>query len=151
MKVLKQNGMHILLDDEDFFRCEEHKWTLGQYGLTLATRIGDRFVTIGRFVLQYDGELEVDHKDRNCFNNQKSNLRYATRSQNGMNRRIQDNNTSGFKGVVWNKRMNRWQSQIHLNKKCIYLGCFESPIEAAKVYNNAAIKYHGEFACLNSF
>lgn len=88
-----------------------------------------------------------DHKDRDIHNNTNENLRLATYSQNQMNRGLQKNNTWGFKGLKRYK--NKWNVGIQVNGKSIYVGRFVDKIEAAKAYNTAAIKYHGEFAVLN--
>jgi hypothetical protein len=58
-------------------------------------------------------------------------------------------NTSGFKGVIWHKQSKKWYARITLNYKRIDLGLFKDKIQAAIAYNEAAIKYHGEFARLN--
>jgi hypothetical protein len=57
--------------------------------------------------------------------------------------------TSTFKGVCRGKNSKKWSSQIYKKNKKINLGLFTAEIEAAKAYNEAAIKYHGEFARLN--
>jgi len=91
---------------------------------------------------------EVDHEDRDGLNNRRSNLRIATRSQNGMNRKINKNNTSGYKGVYWHKQHQKWCAQIKINNKKIHLGYFDNKIDAVKARDEAAKKYHGEFARL---
>lgn len=66
------------------------------------------------------------------------------------NRRIlATNNTSGFKGVTWNKRASKWQSSIEKNEKYIYLGLYVSLEDAAKAYDKAAKELFGDFAQLN--
>ena len=93
--------------------------------------------------------LLPDHKDRNGLNNTRENLRYATEAQNLQNRGMPKNNTSGYKGVMWCENKNKWRVQIKANNKRISLGYYSCIIKAAKAYNKAAIKYHGEFAVLN--
>jgi hypothetical protein len=60
------------------------------------------------------------------------------------------NNTSGFKGVTWDKSRSKWKAHIHIERKIKNLGRFDSPEEAAIAYNEAALKYFGEFAFLNT-
>ena len=78
------------------------------------------------------------------------NLRTATQTQNNRNRRKFNLPTkSKYKGVYWKQPIKKWVAQIGVNKKIIHLGCFKKQKAAAKAYDKAAKKYHGEFACLN--
>lgn len=101
---------------------------------------------LGRVLVK--GEY-VDHKDNDSLNNLRSNLRLATNAQNLANRGAPASNTSGYKGVLWRARMHKWEASIKTNGKRIYLGCFKNILDAARAYNEAALKYHGEFARLN--
>ncbi len=95
-----------------------------------------------------DGE-EIDHKDGDKLNCLEDNLRVCSSTQNKQNRKKLNNNTSGDTGVYWHKQNKRWIAQITVNKEHIYLGSFITKEEAIKAYNDAAIKYFGEFAVLN--
>lgn len=90
---------------------------------------------------------QVDHIDGNPLNNKRNNLRICNQSQNMMNITRNVEKTSKHKGV-W-RDGNRWCSKIQKEKKVIWLGSFSSETEAALAYNEAARKYHGEFAVLN--
>ena len=100
-------------------------------------------------VLYMTGEMpaEVDHVDRNPSNNQWTNLRVCTRSQNRCNRPKTVKNTSGFKGVHWDRLSKKWRAQIGLYGKIKHLGRFATREEAAKAYERAAKTLHGEFVC----
>lgn len=89
----------------------------------------------------------IDHIDHNRRNNRIENLREATRSQNCWNR-IEDNGNG--KGVTLRpEKIGRpWQAQIQYDNKKKHLGFFPTKEEAAEAYRQAAIQYHGEFACL---
>lgn len=94
----------------------------------------------------------VDHINRELLDNRKSNLRLCTRTENNHNMKLSKRNKSGAKGVyVQSKKFLR--VSIMVNRKNIYLGTFpntpEGFVEAKTAYNNAAIKYYGEFAYIN--
>lgn len=91
----------------------------------------------------------VDHINRNPLDNRRANLRPATKSQNNMNRCGRRGTSSKYKGVSWYKAKKCWRAMIQTEKKNIFLGYFESEVEAAMVYDEAARKYHGEFAYQN--
>lgn len=93
-------------------------------------------------------DFDVDHKDHDLDNNDISNLRLCSRSQNQWNR-IPGRGSSKYKGVCQRSNGNMWQAFIGLNNKRIFLGSFEDEVEAAIAYNNAAIKYFGEYARIN--
>lgn len=91
----------------------------------------------------------LDHINCQPADNRVENLRPADSSSNGANRPIPKNNRSGFKGVVFRAKTKKWQALIKHNMKPIHLGYFTSPIDAAKAYNDAAIKLFGQFANIN--
>lgn len=91
----------------------------------------------------------IDHEDTNKSNNRFSNLRPANQSQNMGNRGKQKNNTSGFKGVYYDKANDKWAATIMVNKRGIGLGRFATREEAATAYDEAAKKFFGEFARTN--
>lgn len=90
--------------------------------------------------------LEADHEDSNPSNNRWSNLRDATRSQGLMNTRKRSDNTSGYKGVRFEKRRNHWIAEIEAHGRRHYIGAYPTP-EAAKLARDAAADLlHGDFA-----
>ena len=92
----------------------------------------------------------ADHINHNGLDNRKANLRLATRTQNIWHRKkFKKPSRSQYKGVDWANDMKRWRARIRVNGKRIYIGSFENEIDAAKAYDNAAKKYHREFAVLN--
>ena len=94
--------------------------------------------------------FEIDHKDGNPSNNNPSNLRYSTHSQNMQNQRKQNRITSSkYKGVSWSKQHSKWKSYIKHNGKLIYLGYSKTEFEAAKKYDRKARELFGEFSKCN--
>jgi hypothetical protein len=87
----------------------------------------------------------IDHIDRIANNNILSNLRWTNPSNNQGNRCMSINNKSGYKGVHWDSKGNKWIASIV--KK--YIGTFTNKEDAARAYNTAAIEKFGEFACIN--
>lgn len=88
----------------------------------------------------------IDHSDGNPLNNKIENLRKATNAQNIMNAKISTNNTSGFKGVEWNKRLKKWTVRIQIDGKRKYFGCYKDIDYARFVSDAMRYKYHKEFA-----
>jgi hypothetical protein len=87
-----------------------------------------------------------DHIDGNGFNNQRSNIRRATKSQNMQNRGAQKNNTSGYKGVYFYESKNKYTATIGLNGKTIHLGYFRTAELAHEAYSKKANELHENFA-----
>jgi len=94
------------------------------------------------------GDNLIDHIDGNPFNNKFANLRLATHRQNQCNQRRRSDNTSGLKGVHWNKERRKWVAQISRNGKIIPLGRYATKEQAHAAYCQAVYKFNGEFACL---
>lgn len=88
-----------------------------------------------------------DHENHDTLDNRDSNLRIATRQQNAANCIRRRNNSTGFKGVSFDKRAGKWLSVIRVARKRIYLGSFPIPEDAHAAYCEAAKKHFGEFAC----
>lgn len=88
----------------------------------------------------------IDHINGVRSDNRLANLRLATNSQNQANRRRWPKNTSGMKGVCWNKKSNAWQAGIKVNGRSIHLGLHPTREAASAAYAQAASQYFGEFS-----
>jgi hypothetical protein len=92
---------------------------------------------------------QVDHINRCKLDNRRANLRAATNRQNLGNMGLLRSNTSGFRGVSWRKRRQKWEASISVDGRNIFLGHFTDKAEAARAYDDAAKRSFGEFARLN--
>lgn len=90
-------------------------------------------------------EKGLDHIKGIRSDNRICKLRPATHQQNSLNKGKKINNTSGYKGVSWDKTANKWRAQAMINKKSYYLGAFKTPKLASNAYQKFAKKHHGEF------
>jgi hypothetical protein len=113
--------------------------------------INDRRHLLHRLIFLYHhgyltSGMEIDHIDGNTSNNRIENLREVTHTQNQQNGKIHSNNTSGVKGVLWDKKARRWRSNIRIGGKQKYLGLHITLEEAAAAVKEAREKYHGEYA-----
>jgi hypothetical protein len=147
-----------LVDDADFELLAQFKWHAWQppkshtfyaaRGLTLPN--GKRGISyMHREILAVAAGIEVDHKDGNGINNQRSNLRPSTRRQNSYNQVGWRQSTSKFKGVSTARNSTKWRARIMIDGKEQYLGSFDNEIDAARAYDIAAREHFGEYAHLN--
>lgn len=144
----KNKGKYFAqVDDEDYDFLMQWKWQLIKEGGTVyAIRKGA--VRMHRVILGLtDPKILVDHKDHNGLNNQRSNIRPCSHAQNGMNKKPRG--TSKYLGVSFNRAWKYWAAAICINNKIKSLGSFKIEEDAARAYDEAAKKYHGEFANLN--
>jgi hypothetical protein len=158
MKEIKLNsGKIAIVDDADFDFINQWKWSCRStkrwfcYAMRqewLGTNETKRFqhILMHRLILNAPREMEVDHIDGNPLNNQRSNLRLVTPSQNACNVPRRCDNHSGYKGVGWSKIVGKWRARIMKEGKTRYLGYFDNVEDAAAAYVEAAKKLHGVFA-----
>ncbi len=135
------------IDADDFDKIKNYCWRESKARKTdiakrICTSIDNQIV----YMHQIIGFKGCDHEDRNELNNRKYNLRPCTNSQNGANRNLQQNNTSGIIGVYWNSDRARWVAQIQCGQIRKTLGYFIQKEDAIKSRLNAEIKYFGEFS-----
>ena len=102
-------------------------------------------LTAEAFLLNPENKPFVDHIDNDKHNNKLINLRFATRQENGQNQKLSCKNTSGTKGVHWNKKAMKWTAQICINGKSIHLGSFINKEDAINIRIQRAKNEFGEF------
>lgn len=93
--------------------------------------------------------FEVDHIDRNKFNNRNNNLRIVSRSENIANMGLNIKNTTGLKGVYYVVKLGRWQTKIRFGDKQYSLGYYKSKYDAARAYDTEKIRLYGNVAATN--
>jgi len=145
-----------ILDVEDYYKFANIGWALGGYKKNfyavggIKNKNGEfEIVRLHRAIMNPPKRRVVDHRNGNGLDNRRENLRIATKSQNACNNRKRRNSTSRFIGVYFHKWHGLWVASIWYRGKKIWLGQFESEIEAAKAYDRSALKYRKEFARLN--
>lgn len=145
-------GKFAVVDDEDYEVLSCYKWSAstGKGKKWYAVRMGDyKLILMHRQIMNPPKGLEVDHIDSDGLNNARNNLRVVTHRQNIMGKKKHKNTASKYRGVIWNKSRNRWNAQIKVNYKGIYLGSSKIQEEAAKMYDIASIKYFGIYGKTN--
>ncbi|MCJ7777106.1 MAG: HNH endonuclease [Sedimentisphaerales bacterium] len=156
-KIYLGESEWAILDPQDYYSFGNFKWSLGGNGKKFYATRGVKnengeikIVRLHRQIIEAPDGLLVDHRNGNGLDNRRTNLRIATQSQNMQNRQKRKNSTSRFIGVWLVKDKDLWESRITYQGKRIWLGRFKSETDAARAYDNAARKYHGEFARLNN-
>jgi len=151
-------GKFALVDDALFDELNKFKWCADKrrntfYAIRRKRGVGGQVSCyMHREIFLLLGEpipKQVDHWDTNGLNNQRENLRSATESQNKQNCHARSSNTSGYKGVYWHTKSEKWCAQAKLNGQNIYLGIWDTPEKAARAYDRFAYKHYGDFSRLN--
>ena len=139
-------GQLAIVDDWWYEELNQYKWNYdGKYASTTIKQIKFR---MHRIILGSTSYV-VDHINHDTLDNREENLRICNKTQNGANRGKQQNNTSGYKGVTWNKHAGKWLAQIKKDQKSYYLGIYDDAQDAARAYDVRSRMLFGEFAILN--
>jgi hypothetical protein len=154
-------GQNAIVDTADYNWLNQWNWSALPHrsGKFYAMRNGYtkgkkncETILMHRVILGCKDDELGDHKDHNTLNNRKSNLRITNYVGNGRNSVKKSTNTTGFRGItsyITRRNIKRWVARIRDGKTNSYIGCYESAKEAAKAYDEAAKRIHGEFASLN--
>ena len=130
MKRIKlTQGKFAVVDDENYEYLNQFSWYVTSNGYARRTiRRGkkNQYIRMHNEIIGTQKNKETDHINRNKLDNRKDNLRIVTRSENSLNKDLQKNNTSGYKGISWNKKEKKWYSCIKINEKTVSLGRYKS-------------------------
>ncbi len=150
-------GMAAIVDAEDAPIVNKYRWyaakspsTHNYYAYTSPMRDGKKLhISMSRLIMNAPKDKFVDHRDGNTLDNRKGNLRLATTAQNNRNRqRMNPQNTSGFNGVFWERKVNKWRVQVSIHNKRHHVGVFETLPDAVEAQRRASLEFYGEFSPL---
>lgn len=140
-----------LIDDGDLALVDGRRWSMASGYARHSELVNGKWVVVfmHRLITGASPDQHVDHANRNRLDNRRANLRFATRSQNGANRKVSRNNTSGYVGVGRRRDSGKWQARLCVEGTRLHLGIFHDVADAARAYDAAALEHFGEFAALN--
>lgn len=165
IKIIDDNNNYAVSDNGDVYNLnfgkklkpfvvgkpDKQYYAVSLYNDGIVTRLKNHRLVALAFIYNDQPEFKtmVDHKDGNKLNNNVSNLRWSTSSQNSQNMSKPQNTSSRWKGVHWNKHKEKWQARITYDGTLKHLGYFHNEAEAARKYDEHAKEKFGEFAKLN--
>lgn len=141
-----------IVDDDMYEYLSKWSWFLSTDGYAVRwNKIGDKYklIFMHREVANTQKGKITDHINRNKLDNRSENLRVCSHSQNNSNTKIFSTNTSGYRGVSWNKNQEKWLVYVSFEGKNYYVGSFNNKEKAAKAWNKVALELKGEYASLN--
>jgi hypothetical protein len=147
-------GKKAIVSDCDYGYLRQWKWYFFKSGrggyAKRTTKVPRQCVLMHKVIAERKGiQGEVDHRNRNKLDNQRRNLRPATRGQNVTNSDLRSDNSTGYRRVYWAEWAGKYRAYITHRGKRIYLGYFQFKKDAARAYNKAALTYYGPFAYQN--
>jgi len=135
-KIKLTKNRYALVDAEDFDYLSQWKWQYGLVGYAYRSLDKKTKVYMHRCINKTPKGKFTDHINRDKLDNRKTNLRTVTGMENGRNRGKNKNNTSGYKGVSWDKSKKSWLAHIKVNYKLLFLGRFKDIKDAIKARKN---------------
>ena len=148
VKCILPNDKEFIFDRCDLPLVKRYSWSIDNHGYVRSWSENNGFFKLHRLLLGFDHPDMVDHINGNRSDNRRCNLRFATAAQNARNCAMRHNNRTGYKGVSLHKSW-KYYARISVDKRCISLGYFTDPLQAALANDKAAKLYFGEYARLN--
>lgn len=125
--------------------AKSHKWYKSKNGYAVTRISKSKQIFLHHLILKPSEGMVIDHINGDGLDNRRHNLRECTHRQNSMNQKLRVDNRSGYKGVGWCSRKNRWRSRIQLGSREKHLGYYENIEDAIKVRKKAEEEHFGEF------
>lgn len=157
-KLEMNKGLVLIIDTEDYDRIKGYRWCASsndnRWEVRCTLNYGRTPISLHRFILNAPKGRLVDHINHNTLDNRKSNLRLCSNLENSRNKQNikREGSTSIYKGVSVCRSETgkpKYRADINTGSKQLQIGVFDLELDAALAYNEAAIRYHGEFACIN--
>lgn len=144
---LYKSNTNIVIDyayisEEDYDICKDYFWYKTEYGYARAY-INGKFILLHKYITHTDDTVLLDHKDRNKLNCRRNNLRIANKSINSINRDVQSNSITGFTGISYDKRKNKYRAYIKVKGKQIFLGYHQDINNAISARQKGELRYFG--------
>lgn len=164
--IFLTKGYEAIVDEEDYEYLIGYKWQANNAspaGVVYAVRgfwdfkeKNVKSISMHREIIKFinnnkiSTNITVDHINGNGLDNRRSNLRFATKQQQSLNRQIRSDNKSGYKGVYWvwtnkTKTKGKWRALIKAEGKRKSLGLYDDPLMASIAYEKAAEEFYGEW------
>ena len=143
MQIKLTQGRYATVDDKDYEWVNQFKWQFDSHGYASRRdwtnwKTGGTKIYMHRLVMKNSEEKEVDHINGDGLDCRKSNLRFVTHSQNMLNRTMKNsNNTSGVRGIHFDKARNKWRASIKINYKSFMIGRYPTIYQAIHAYGYA--------------
>ena len=157
-KIPITKGLAAIVDDDDYEKLRQYNWSYHGRGYAARGFHKDGKLVIVKMHQAVMGKTPegyvIDHINGNKLDNRKTNLRLVTIQQNTFNSSARQMVAgkpcrSRYKGVHWRDERGKWVSRITKDGKHYYLGLFDTEVQAAAAYNNAAKSLFGDYAKLN--
>ena len=157
MEIQLSNGGVAWVDDEDYELVKGKSWrrfpvegiTYAAHSLWVKETKKTTHVLMHRVIMKAEKGQQVDHANRDGLDNRRTNLRFSSIAENLYNSKKRKNSLSIYKGVSRTSTGRLWRARLWIDGVETFLGSYASPIEAARAYDVAALKYCNGFAKTN--
>lgn len=150
-KIPLTQGRFALVDDDDYEYLMQWKWRYNDGYAVRSYRISGKckVMMMHRQILNPPLGVYTDHINLDGLDNRKCNLRECDSSQNMANQQLPSTNTTGYKGICWDKQYQKWRAVLGYKNKKVNIGRYDTKEEAARAYDLYAKAFFGEYARLN--